>query len=558
MLAKQKRIACLAACAMGAAGFCVPGQAWIIDGVQPGALDQPQINAIIYLGNKAEPQIGETEDPLGDILGDLGGGLFDPVKFFNVQAYLDTGASGILISTPTAASLGLITETSGGTKVLFSDVGVAGTDDFNVSTPVRLSLAHFIPGLDLDKFADAGNTIPITTPYTPIATPISGTTRFQVGPYVPTVDGPSLDEIDELIAQLMGGGALNVIGMPAMKNRVMVIDPAGVKGIGLLFEILGGGGDINDISDEELENIGNAGIKTYLYERATAPVFDPARTNNPGIPETQLHVQLSYGSFNRFTFVHLEGSSTPNASLPGPTLDHNPFIGKNPVALLEGADAGSAPGITITRHTVGGLKASEGNWLLDTGAAASIISEAQALAVGVKYQDGHRPGLPDEATPILVDAITGAVIDDQFTLVIGGIGGQQVIAGFYLEGLKLPTIEGLVDDSQNLYYTNVPVLVGNITVADPLDPTKTITLDGIFGMNMLIESIFLQTDATGGIEDLGDPSPSFFEWITFDEANGILGLTLDPTAGVAVPEPASLLSLACGMGALLLRRKRGI
>ena len=64
--------------------------------------------------------------------------------------------------------------------------------------------------------------------------------------------------------------------------------------------------------------------------------------------------------------------------------------------------------------------------------------------------------------------------------------------------------------------------MGNITVADPLNPTQTLTLDGIFGMNMLIESINFQTDDVGNITDLGDPSPSFFQWIkSSDTANRI-------------------------------------
>jgi hypothetical protein len=59
------------------------------------------------------------------------------------------------------------------------------------------------------------------------------------------------------------------------------------------------------------------------------------------------------------------------------------------------------------------------------------------------------------------------------------------------------------------------------------------------------------------LTDLGEPSPSFFEWVTFDEPNGILGLTLDPTSGVAVvPEPGSLLMLGAGSILLGLRRRK--
>ena len=62
---------------------------------------------ILYLGSNNNPQIGVTSDPLGglgDLFGDLGG-LGGSTQFFNVQAYLDTGASSILVSTPTASLL---------------------------------------------------------------------------------------------------------------------------------------------------------------------------------------------------------------------------------------------------------------------------------------------------------------------------------------------------------------------------------------------------------------------------------------------------------------------
>ena len=48
-------------------------------------------------------------------------------------------------------------------------------------------------------------------------------------------------------------------------------------------------------------------------------------------------------------------------------------------------------------------------------------------------------------------------------------------------------------------------------------------------------------------------TPGAYDWITFDQPNGILGLQL---TGAAVPEPASL-ALIGGVAGLLLRRRRG-
>src|SRR5260221_9807210 len=108
-----------------AAGFFGQLRARAIDlfNIQPAALDQPQINAIVFVGSNPLPEIGQTQDPLTG----------DPVSLFNIQAYLDTGASGILISSPTATLLNIPTELVNGTPVIYSDVGVVGTDDFQVS-----------------------------------------------------------------------------------------------------------------------------------------------------------------------------------------------------------------------------------------------------------------------------------------------------------------------------------------------------------------------------------------------------------------------------------------
>src|SRR5206468_489843 len=49
--------------------------------------------------------------------------------------------------------------------------------------------------------------------------------------------------------------------------------------------------------------------------------------------------------------------------------------------------------------------------------------------------------------------------------------------------------------------------------------------DGVFGMNFLVSSTPL--DSTDPLA-LFQPSQGFFNWITFDEPNGILGLNFDP------------------------------
>src|SRR4051812_1159799 len=90
--------------------------------VQSASLDQPRINALLRLTPGGPP-----------LIADLGG-----FSSFNIEAYLDTGASGILVSNETGDALGLTRTTAfnpatgRNEPVIFSDVGVAGADTFSV------------------------------------------------------------------------------------------------------------------------------------------------------------------------------------------------------------------------------------------------------------------------------------------------------------------------------------------------------------------------------------------------------------------------------------------
>src|SRR5438045_419340 len=86
-----------------------------IQGVQAAAIDQPQVYAIF------------RNSPTGNPLGGNG-----PDDGYAVKSYLDTGASGILLSQEAAASdaLNLTRATFNGEPVHFTDIGVAGGAEF--------------------------------------------------------------------------------------------------------------------------------------------------------------------------------------------------------------------------------------------------------------------------------------------------------------------------------------------------------------------------------------------------------------------------------------------
>jgi autotransporter-associated beta strand protein len=419
-----------------------------ISDVQPAAMDQPQINVLLKRTANGQPLTYE----------DWFGG-----PYFNITAYFDTGASGILLSESTAQTLGIVNSRypePGGPLVTYEDVGVGGSSQFYVSEPLYVAVAKFHPDADVENIST----------YKTVYNQSFGPVRLQIGP-------TGADPNDPLL------GGLDVVGVPAMAGKVVVMDPTPV--------------------DTFLDT-----MRTYVYNPGTP--FNAAKAaSEPGIPVTNRHIRLSSVSFDQFTNV------TPTGA-PGPTLRENPFIGPNPVAQLDGVGGkDTTPGVTIG---FGGVR-STGSFLLDTGASTSIISMKEAANLHVRYVAGTEgtdtPMLErfDPANP----SAPGILVANQFQLAVGGIGGTTTAAGFYLDSMLLKTMEGDPGNDQDpnhLLFHGAPVLVSDITVQDPITQ-KTLTLDGVFGMNYMVASISM---------DYANFAPGNFNWLVYDQPNGILGL----------------------------------
>jgi hypothetical protein len=277
--------------------------------------------------------------------------------------------------------------------------------------------------------------------------------------------------------------------MPAMAGKVVVMDPRATNESSTSFP-----GTIN----------------TYVYNPGTP--FNPSNIDtNPGIPPVDRRVDLSYVSFDRFTGL------TP-AGAPGPTLRNNPFIGPNPVIQLDpNPPADNTPPISITF----GNQSSTGSWLLDTGAGSSFISQDQAANLNVRYVPGTY-GTDDPELETFDPANPGAPgerIPDQFVLSFVGVGGLTSRAGFYLDSLLVRTMEGNPandDDANHLRYQSAAVAVTDITLVDPTTQQE-LTLDGIFGMNMLVGTALIDPTTFPPFLDFAD---GYFDWLVFDEPGG--------------------------------------
>jgi hypothetical protein len=373
-----------------------------IEGVQAAALDQPRI----YLNVRRTAR--------GPVL-ETGG----KESVSGIEAFLDTGASGVMLPEDTVKQLGIHTEQGrDGKAVQFDDVGIAGSEHFGVSETLFLATAHY------DSNTTGEEAAAYSVPFGPI--------RAQVRP---------AGGILQMLAPNLG-----IAGMPVMAGRVAVIDTKGLAD----FEKL----------------------RTALY--------------SPGdrrIPKTTKHVPLTYISFARFT------RTTP-AGAPGPNLGSNPMIGPDPF------NPNTAVKPVVLRH---GNRTARVTLLLDTGAAASILSTKVAAKLGITVNNGALSGVPQ---------------DQQFSLPVGGLGGMTNAPGTFFDRLELPTREG-----PPVAYKRAPFLVSDVSVRDA--EGKTFTLDGVIGMNFLCAS----AEIKGGLlPDIGNIVASPFRYIVVDNKTGVLGL----------------------------------
>lgn len=458
-----------------------PALATDITGVWPASLDLPRVYALLEDGEGTVLSIDPNDES----------------AFIPIWAFLDTGASGIVIGPQTRDLLQVPQAFHGANNdpIVFGDVGVGGTHFFDVSENLTLKVAPQHP--TVDPYVIDGD-------YTVFNSHTTGV-RAQLG--IPTTQDPPspvqilLDTVD-------------VIGMPAIRNKVMVMDPTPVNNVLPLIE------DPN----APIDDIEDIFIRTSLY--------DASDTNAP-IPATSRTVKLSYAFYDQYTTI------TP-AGAEGPLLWRNPMIGPSPVPNGDGM-FNDAPGVKLA---YGGNDATA-SLLLDTGGSVSAISTAIAQQLGVTYDPNNPFG---SENPVLL----GVPVDEQFTTSIAGIGGEITIAGFFLNSLLLRTEEGnLLDDldPNHLRFLDAPVFVFDITLQDP-DTLQTLTLDGILGMNFLSASTLFESDGTSFAFLAGRESP--FSALVFDESAGELRLEL-----AAIPEPgASALLCAGALGLLAKRRQR--
>lgn len=402
-----------------------------IEGALSYAIDIPRVYGALRLPGETAPMTGSVEDIFGNT-----------VETFTIEAYFDTGSSGVLLSNSTANMLAVPRLAD----VTFEDVGVAGNDEFGVSAELFVHLATF-----------GGDTTGIDDPAS-----FATTYNQQFGPLRAQLSQPSaIPELD----------GTDIFGMPLFIDKTVVMDMRAV----------------NQILGTIVTSVHNSGEVIA------------------GLPAATRTVATSYGNFSRFTQTLQTSTGDPlDPAVFGPTMVHNPFIGPDPAGP---PDPDAPPGITVVSNGV----TTTSSWLLDTGAGLSMLSEEQANIHGVRYRVGHEAGSED---PLLEYTSDGSLVPNQYQLQVGGIGGIINVAGFFLDKLSVPTIEG-----ESIDYLSAPVSVLDITLLDPLT-LETLTLDGVFGMNNLLASATIESGFPTDIRS------GAYDFVSFDEPSGVLSLVL--------------------------------
>lgn len=167
---------------------------FVLEGVYEAAVDLPRILFLF----KREPN-GPPLEYLGEFVPNYG--------------YLDTGASGILMSLETATDMGLSVDPD----AEFVDVGIGGDEYFDVSEPLYIGTASY----------------EVDDPENPDLYRLFGPWRFQV----------NQNEFDPLVGQI------DLVGIPAMAGQIVIFNSAATNSLEYFSA------DIKDPCDPEIPEV---------------------------------------------------------------------------------------------------------------------------------------------------------------------------------------------------------------------------------------------------------------------------------------------------------------
>lgn len=309
----------------------------LINGVQPYALDQPRVPALLQPLEGGGPLSVYSEEV--------------ERKVFAFDAFLDTGASRMVLSKADRTALQV--KAAGPTV---EDVGIGGKEAFDVSIPYRLWVGDSSTDtLSARQFLFQLNCV------------------LQLRKQDQNLLGALPPSLNQTITQEMKGlemeaddmnelfmASINIVGTPFIRNCTVIMDPRPV--VAALQALMPGSGGGNR---EEEGGGGNADPLDQLLEQAE-------KGGNGGLNFGRILVRLLPSN-----------QSYPATRIVVPLVLKN--MDPNPVPVTK-ADVPFIPGIEFAL----GNRSARGDLLLDTGGGVSLISTRIAQALGL---DLSRPQL---------------------------------------------------------------------------------------------------------------------------------------------------------------------
>ena len=250
--------------------------------------------------------MGQGTDPISGL----------PVSYFSYVGVCDTGSSGNVISATETNARNLPT-----TGQTYQDVGIGGTEIFNVSQPTTLKLAPMSVGWNGSE---------VISNYTSY-----GNYKFELRQTDPTIGYPGYPGLSYPVET-------NTIGTPVLNQFVMHVQPGYIP--------ITNGDFFPTMDYMQTTFSSQSSLPSSLNASPSQLVLVPAN----GSASNALHVPLVY---QNFVTANPTVTTATNPTIPGvEVVDHR-------------EPAGSTPPTS--------------NWLLDTGSSVTMVGQNLAAQIGI-------------------------------------------------------------------------------------------------------------------------------------------------------------------------------
>ena len=313
-----------------------------VEGVQPFALSQPRVPALLRPVDGGEPLTGEA--------------AFRGQRTFAFPCFMDTGASRMMLSVSARKMLGVKA-----TNQTVEDWGIGGTEEFGVSAPYRICVAD--ADADTSRVENFSHCVNCVLQLRRKALSMEGAMPGEMSETLDDTAGQLGFSSGELMQ--MFTPQMNIVGTPFLQRHVAVMDPRPLRDMygavqQMMQGMVGGGSGGNEGPVQRLDSL------FKLLEQSGAA---------GGVGQIGVDIMSADTSY-------------PAPAISVPLRMRN--MEEEPLPVSQ-AKVPFVPGAALQN----GNRSRRLDLLLDTGGAVSLISSDVAKDLGVKL------GQPQFSAPVM-------------------------------------------------------------------------------------------------------------------------------------------------------------